>query len=136
MKLAGSCLCGRVRFEISGPLETPANCHCSMCRKWHGSAFATAAEVVQGGLHFITGEKLVARYESSPGVQRCFCNKCGSSLMSVSKDASGSRTFVYLGSLEGDPGVLPASHLFVGSKAPWFEINDALPQFDAFPLPS
>ena len=44
----GSCLCGDVAFEITGPVEQMGHCHCSMCRKFHGSAFATFGVVAPG----------------------------------------------------------------------------------------
>ena len=34
-----------------------------------------------------------------------------------------------MGSLDDDPGIRPMRHIFVGSKAPWLAISDALPQF-------
>ena len=62
-----------------------------------------------------------------PGRERCFCKKCGSPLVSTD---SGKITEVVLGTVDGDPGVRPCEHIFVGSKAPWYEIADALPQFE------
>ena len=59
------------------------------------------------------------------------CARCGSLLFSVVQD--GARVHVTLGTIEGDPGIRPQAHIFVGSKAPWFEITDGLPQFEAFP---
>ena len=65
-------------------------------------------------------------YESSPGIGWCFCRRCGSSL--AASDC-GAVTSVTLGTVDGDPGVRPEKHIFVGSKAPWYEITDGLPQF-------
>jgi hypothetical protein len=73
---------------------------------------------------------LVERYESSPGRERCFCRKCGSPLVSTDR---GNVTEVVLGTVDGDPGVRPGEHIFVRSKAPWYEIADALPRFEAWP---
>jgi hypothetical protein len=38
-----------------------------------------------------------------------------------------------MGTLDDDPGIRPTFHVFVGSKAPWFETTDQLPQFETFP---
>jgi hypothetical protein len=87
--LRGSCLCGGVKFEISGPLIGPSNCHCSMCRKQHGAAFRSRARVQASDLKWVQGEDLVTFYESSPGTYRGFCRVCGSPI--VTNSMSGRR---------------------------------------------
>lgn len=130
MRLQGGCLCGGMRYEISGPLTEVANCHCSMCRRFHGAAFATRARVAIGHFHWLSGQDLMAVYESSPGVAWAFCRVCGSSLGIPLQGKLGD---IALGSLDSDPVVRPMEHTFVGSKAPWFEITDTLPQHDKRP---
>jgi len=130
MTTRGSCLCKAVRYEITGPLKLMGNCHCSMCRKAHGAAFATWGIVDPGQFRWTSGEEFVQRYESSPGTQRCFCGRCGSPLVSTHSGAVGE---VAAGTFDDDPGMRPREHIFVGSKAPWFEITDALPQFEQWP---
>ena len=130
MGLKGSCLCGVVRYEITGPFIAAGHCHCSICRKSHGAAFATWAHVAPDQFRWTSGAEAIAGYESSPGRARCFCSKCGSPL--VSTDA-GKVTEVVLGTVDGDPGVRPREHIFVRAKAPWYEIADALPQFEEWP---
>ena len=127
MAIRGGCLCGGVRYEIDGSLGEAGNCHCSMCRREHGAAFSTYADVDPSQFRWDFGEQLVAVYESKPGVGWCFCRVCGSTL-AASDD--GKVTSITLGTVEGDPGVRPQEHNFVGSKAPWYEIVDDLPQFD------
>lgn len=131
MTIRGSCLCGGIRYEIDGQLRDAGNCHCSMCRRAHGAAFATYAQVRLDEFSWVSGEELVSVYESSPGGYRCFCRVCGSPLGARAKD--GKLSWVTLGTVEGDPGVRPNAHIFVGSKAPWYEIADHLPQFDEWP---
>lgn len=80
--LRGSCLCGAVRYEISGPLSGALNCHCTMCRKAHGAAFRSRARVKATDFRWICGEELVAYYASSPGNHRGFCGVCGAPLLS------------------------------------------------------
>lgn len=131
MTLQGSCLCGGVRYEIHGTLRGALNCHCRMCRKAHGAAFRSRAAVRSADFLWLAGEELVTYYESSPGTQRGFCRVCGSNLISRfhSKDTYG----LALGSLDDDPGIKPLCHVYVGSKAPWHDINDNLPQFETVP---
>lgn len=133
--LNGSCLCGQITFQVSGPLRDTLNCHCTMCRKAHGAAFRSRAAIDASGFRWLRGQSLVKRYESSPGEYRTFCSNCGSNLITEfehNKDVLG----LPLGVLDDDPGVRPEFHVFVGSKAPWFEIIDDLPQWHALPDPA
>ena len=130
--LRGSCLCGGVRYEISGPLSYPLNCHCSMCRKAHGAAFRSRARVKAEDFRWTQGAELVTYYESSPGNHRGFCRVCGSPLLS--RFDNEPRFYgLPLGALDDDPGIKPGFHVFVASKAPWYDITDELPQFAELP---
>ncbi|MGA7986379.1 MAG: GFA family protein [Burkholderiales bacterium] len=130
--MRGSCLCGGVAYEISGPLSGVLNCHCSMCRKAHGAAFRTRASVKAADFRWLRGEELVTYYESSPGNQRGFCRVCGSPLLSRF-DSDPSVYGLPLGALDDDPGKRPKLHVFVAYKAPWFDITDGLPQYPELP---
>ena len=130
MSITGSCLCGAVRYELDGPPQDAGNCHCSMCRKAHGSAFATYATLEARTFRWLVGEEYLAVYDSSPSSGRIFCKQCGSSLGTTEH---GKIESIALGTVDGDPGVTPRSHIFMGSKAPWYEVTDDLPQFEAMP---
>jgi hypothetical protein len=127
MSVTGSCLCGGVRYEVAdGGFGRVVNCHCSMCRKATGAAFRTRASVRPAAFRWLAGEELVSRYQSSPGEARTFCRVCGATLATFLGDKE---IGLPLGTLDDDPVVRPAAHLFVNSKAAWFEIADGLPQF-------
>jgi hypothetical protein len=128
----GSCLCGRVKFQIDGKLSVPLNCHCSMCRKAHGAAFRSRVGVRVGEFEWVQGENVLTFYESSPGNHRGFCSVCGSPMLSKF-DFDSMHYGVPLGVLDDDPGVRPQCHVHVASKAPWFTITDDLRQFAEFP---
>jgi len=130
--LRGSCLCGGVRYEISGPLSYPLNCHCSMCRKAHGAAFRSRARVKADDFRWTQGAELVTYYESSRGNHRGFCRVCGSPLLSRF-DHDPRFYGLPLGALDDDPGLKPGFHVFVAYKAPWYDITDELPQFAELP---
>jgi hypothetical protein len=127
--MTGSCLCGGVKYTIDGELGPVALCHCQMCRKASGTAFATNASVARAAFQLVAGDSLVRRYESSPGKWRCFCAVCGSPLFGETIEMPD-HVRIRLGLLEGDPGVRPAYHFAVNFKAPWWEIADGLPQLD------
>ena len=126
--IRGSCLCKRVRFEIHGKPGRASHCHCSMCRKATGAVFGTYADVRIENLKIVSGAELIMRYRSSPGVERTFCARCGSTLQYISEKNPGV-VEVALGTLDDDPGIRVPQHIFVASKAPWFEITDGLPQY-------
>lgn len=128
MKLAGSCLCKGIQYEIEGPLGRIVNCHCSMCRKATGAAFRTRAKVLTAAFRWVRGEDLVSRYDSSPGETRTFCRICGSTLPTFFEDRPD-ELGLPLGTLDVDPGTRPSAHVWVDSKAPWWEISDTLPQY-------
>jgi hypothetical protein len=108
-----------------------SHCHCSRCRKAHGAAFATYVACAQPAFRLVGGREHVVGFESSPRVRRPFCARCGSVV--PDGDPQRGRVAVPAGCLDGDPGVRPLAHVFVGSKAPWYEIRDSLPRFDEYP---
>lgn len=130
MVINGSCLCGAVRYEVSGPFAAAGHCHCSMCRKANGAAFATWGLINPDQFRWTAGVDTLEQYESSPGRTRCFCRRCGSALAA---SHAGKVTEVVLGTVDGDPRVRPREHIFVGSRASWYEITDALPQHLEWP---
>ena len=130
--IRGSCLCGDLRFEIDGALKGASHCHCSMCRKAHGTAFGTYAAATAADFRVVSGQNRITRYRSSAGIVRTFCARCGSTLQWL-RESKPEVVDVALGVLDDDPGVRPACHIYVGSKAPWHEITDNLPQYTTTP---
>jgi hypothetical protein len=139
--LRGTCLCGGVKFEITGPLPSPLNCHCSLCRKQHAAPFRSRARVQIEDFRWLQGEHMVKYFETPGGFKRGFCNNCGSPILNRTgpnwTDAARSpqslaQYGIPLAILDASP-VRPACHVFVGSKAPWFDITDDLPQYAEYP---
>jgi len=118
--LRGSCLCSKIHYEIAGPVRDMTSCHCGMCRKVHGAAFATVVTANGTDFRWTKGEELIGTYSSSDELNRLFCRVCGSSLV-VTEPKTG-EVFVTAGTLDDDPGIRLESHIFVGSKAPWLDI--------------
>jgi hypothetical protein len=125
--LAGKCQCGAVRYEVADEFVYAANCHCSNCRAATGSAFKAFAGIEREKLRITQGldELLVIGEEDANDTR---CSACGSFLFSVVRD--GAFVHVAMGSLVDPPSIRPTEHIYVGSKAPWFEITDDLPQYD------
>jgi hypothetical protein len=108
-----------------------AHCHCSMCRKHHGTGFGTFLVAPAAGFRATQGEDDLVRYQSSAHGIRSFCGVCGSAgpipMPKAGIVAAPAAAF------EGDLGIRPQWHMFVASKAPWDEIHDDLPRHDAYP---
>lgn len=128
----GSCLCGSVRYEISGELGPIVFCHCARCRKANGTAFLTAAPVPTDQFHLLSGQEKLVEYLSSPGVYRVFCGACGSPLYSK-RDSMPETLRFRIGTLDTPVTEKPTAHIFVAENAEWFDIHDDLPQYPERP---
>jgi hypothetical protein len=127
--LGGGCECGAVRYEVADAFLYAANCHCSRCRAATGSAFKPFAGIEREQLALLDGaDRLLVVGDATSNDTRCAV--CGSLLFSVVRD--GAYVHVALGSLTDAPTLRPTAHIFVGSKAPWFEITDELPQYEEY----
>jgi hypothetical protein len=126
--LEGGCLCGGVRFRVTGKLGPAGFCHCKQCQRASGSAFAANAPARTKYFEITAGAELVSEYESSTGKFRAFCRHCGSPLYSRTLGDPEIRR-IRLGTLDTDPERRPLAHVWVTSKAPWYEIEDSLPQY-------
>jgi len=132
VEIKGQCLCGEVKYAVKGPIGDILHCHCSECRKWHGSAFRTRTTVKKKDFFWLAGQELVAMYKGLPSTTKTFCRMCGSNLISYYRD-NEEVIGLPLGGIEGELGQTPKCHIFVGNKADWYEINDDLPQYADFP---
>lgn len=125
----GSCLCGKVTYEISGTVGEIVHCHCNTCRKAHGSAFSSVA-AVQTCAFTLLGEDNLNAYESSVGKYRYFCSNCGSQV--YAKREGSSHIILRLGSIDSHFDSLEKEHIWVSQKANWYCINAQLPEREEF----
>jgi len=127
--LRGSCLCGAVQYSVKDEFRYALNCHCSQCRRATGAAFKSFGGIEREKLTVTTGKHdlLFFGEKLSHDVR---CRKCGSFLYSLVRN--GAFVHVTFGSLMDSPTIRPTAHIFVGSKAPWFQITDELPQHVEF----
>jgi hypothetical protein len=123
--LQGKCGCGAVHYEVADEFHYAANCHCSRCRAATGSAFKAFAGIERDKLTLTEGgDRLMVFGEDDLNDTRCA--ECGSLLYSIVRE--GEWVHVAMGSLVDEPSIRPSEHIYVGSKAPWHEITDDLPQ--------
>jgi hypothetical protein len=120
-------MCGAVQYRVADEFRYALNCHCSNCRAATGSAFKPFGGIEREKLELTEGaDRLLVFGEATLNDTRC--GVCGSLLYSVVRD--GAYVHVALGSLVDPPTLRPTDHIFVGSKAAWFEITDELPQHE------
>ncbi len=127
----GSCLCGDVAFRIDPPFQMMMHCHCSRCRKHHGSAFATFVAAPESGFAFTSGQSRIAQWVGPSGMPRFFCPTCGSVV--PAPEPQGELRFVPAGTLHDDCGVKPEAHIFAASHAPWYTITDSVHRYAGAP---
>lgn len=125
----GQCLCGEIKYEVAKIEPRVGHCHCSMCRKFHGAAFATLGEALIENFRWIAGEELLKTYLAENGTRRQFCSDCGSSLTFAAANDDGKLVEFALGTLETQISLRPDAHIFTEYGAEWYEIADQLPQY-------
>jgi hypothetical protein len=128
----GACLCGAVRFQISGEFESFFLCHCSRCRRDTGSSHAANLFSTNAELTWLSGHDQVKTYRlPQTRHERSFCIECGSALPSVQMD--GAVVVVPAGSLDSAVTVRPTAHICYASRADWDNALDQVPKVDGLP---
>ena len=122
----GRCQCRAVEYAFSGTPIWTAHCHCESCRRTTSAAFATYVGVKLEQFNYMKGEPTF--YESSAGVNRYFCAKCGSPLAYISDKWPG-EIHLHAGSLDDPQSIAPTGHVHVTEALPWAEVHDQLPRY-------
>ena len=130
--ITGRCECQRITFQVDGEINDYSHCHCSQCRRLHGAAFASYAGVDLTSLKYLSGQSELASYASSDNHRRLFCKNCGSNIL-VALTEEPDALYLAMGVIDGNPKLPPAYHIFMGSKAPWYEWDNRGEQYDMFP---
>jgi hypothetical protein len=130
--LQGRCACKAVTYEVADEFVVAYNCHCSNCRAMTGSAFLPWGEIEPDKLRVTEGEDSLIWEGDPDGHHARRCGECFSLLYWTGHEG---KIRVPYGSLSDEPNLKPTAHMFVGSKAAWYEILDGLPQHDEYPWP-
>lgn len=130
--IAGSCLCGAVKFEITPPSTGFRYCHCARCRKATGAAHAANVFLPESQFKWLAGESSVKHFDL-PGAKRFavnFCTQCGTRV--PHKITGTENMLIPAGILDGNPDVSPECSIFWGSKAAWYVETPTLPKFEEY----
>lgn len=125
----GGCMCGAVRYRLTGPFSYSAHCHCRSCQRATGAGIATFTGIPDNRFQITKGQLSI--YASSPGVQRGFCNTCGTSLTYAGDDWDDMA--VYSATLDNPTAAKPTSNVYLVDRQPWIAIDETLKKFDHFP---
>ena len=133
-KYSGSCLCGEVAYQFTGPVKVFQYCHCTRCQKFTGSAHASNIIIDPDNFEWTRGEEFVSRYEipDAKYFATCFCKNCGSNLPWKTK--AGTALIVPAGTLDEDPEVRPKHNIYYSDRAPWYIDVDSLVKYDELPV--
>jgi hypothetical protein len=131
----GGCLCGAVRYAVTGEFDWCAHCHCRSCQRALGAAFATWCCVKSENFRLLSGT--IKQCETSPGVLRGFCGDCGTSLTYAANQEIDGQSWQdqawFLAATLDDPGVgRPQTHVYVSHQQPWIVLSDDIPRFERF----
>jgi hypothetical protein len=121
--VTGGCMCGAVRYEVSGPLRDVICCHCTQCRR--SSGHFVAATACRKNHFQLKSAGLLAWYSFVPGLRRGFCTGCGSSLFF--EDINGERMSIAAGTLDEPQGLKIGAHIYAAEKGDYYAITDAVP---------
>lgn len=121
----GRCLCGAVRYRVTGEPIWASHCHCESCRRATSAAFATYAGFDRERFEITAGEPAI--YRSSPGVERRFCRQCGSPITYESVRWP-TETHIFLCGLEDPTSIEPTAHTHTDEQLPWVHLGDSLPR--------
>lgn len=130
--ITGRCECSKVQYQVAGEITDYCHCHCSICRRIGGAAFVSWGGVARDAFSYVSGEDGVRRYSFSEKADSIFCATCGSTLL-VDFKPEADMLYITMGTVNGDVDCPGGYHQFVGSKAPWYEICDDLPQYEGWP---
>jgi len=132
-KLTGGCLCGAVRFEVSGEVRTFLHCHCHRCRKATGTGHASNLILKPDTVTWLSGEDRMATYKvpDAARFRTVFCTVCGSPLPRIAPDLSVA--LVPAGSLDHEPVARPVGRIFWDSRARWSCDQSDLPVWPEYP---
>jgi len=130
----GSCLCGKIKFEVKGEIPPMHACHCSICRKASGH-YGVGADIARDNLK-IHGEENIKWFQTSDWARRGFCENCGTPLFFDPIDKKITWTGVSMGAFDKPTRTQLTMHIFTKDKGDYYEIPDGLPQYEQAPLHS
>ena len=133
MNRIGRCICGQVKYSVSGPVLQVVACHCTLCRRMSGSAFSSYVVVKEQDFSVDHGKEGLTSYEVTDRTTRHFCAKCGTPVFNLNPTMYAGLAMLYLGTLEGHEDNAPRINIFCESKLPSVTTNEQSKSFPQTP---
>jgi hypothetical protein len=132
-KIAGGCLCGKVRYSAEGEPVFVGVCHCADCQKFTGSAFGVVVAVRKPAFSL---QGKVTTYsktgDTGKSISRQFCPECGSSIADEA-DAMPGMVMIASGTLDDTSWVKPRSQIYCDSAQSWVKLGGEMQSFPKMP---
>ena len=128
----GSCLCSKIKYELSQEPFDCSICHCCICRKLTGSGFGAYGAVNRSHFKWLTCSDEISQYSPTPISRRYFCGTCGSYL-ATDHDGDPSRVYLSLGCLDSELATQPEHQQFAGAIPGWSKLHDNLSTYEKWP---
>ncbi len=126
----GGCACGAVRYVLKAAPIFVYACHCTDCQRLTGSAFIVSAMIEKTEAELLSGEMSTCRLATGErGSTVHFCPQCGTSIWT---EYSPGFWFVRVTTLDNQTAYPPEMHIWTGSKLPWLQLSDDVPQFEIY----
>ncbi len=122
----GGCLCGAIRYRVSGAIDESGYCHCRTCQKQSGAPVVAWFALAPSEFAYLQGTP--GAYRASSHAQREFCSDCGTYIVFREDDASMTLS-VNTATLDNPELSPPAFHIYCESRIGWFDTADALPRY-------
>jgi len=132
--LSGSCLCGGIRYMVTGPVTELRACHCTHCQKTSGGAGSVNAVLPAASFKITKGtpKRYDAKADSGRTLYRYFCGDCGSPIYSCRANTP-ERIVVRAGSFDNPGPMKITGSIWTRSAREWAYVEPTSKQFPASP---
>lgn len=124
--ITGGCLCGKIRYTVSQPLQNIVACHCTHCQKASGAGASHNAPVPFDALSFTSGQPKLYEDTAQSGniLKRFFCGDCGSPIYSQ-REKTPEMVVLKVGTLDNSDDMKLIMNIWTNSARPWMHIDPA-----------
>jgi hypothetical protein len=119
--MTGQCMCGQIKYEVSGPTVGIVNCHCKDCQRLHGN-YNPLIVADKVNLNITQGEDLLKEFKSSDDAHRLFCSNCGSQLFK--RQINGPKVMISVGNIENPIEYPVIKNIFTESAGFYYTIPE------------
>jgi hypothetical protein len=121
----GGCLCGAIRYRVSGEPVATTLCHCRSCRRASGGTNIAWAVFDIADFQWLWG--FPAAYSSSPGLEWLYCKCCGSTV-GYRRASRPDHMDITTGTLDEPDLFPPTVEIWIEHRISWESLDPKLPK--------